>query len=292
MMTAHELAAALKGRRTGTSWMARCPAHDDSEPSLSIRHSQTGKILVHCFAGCAQDDVIAALRAVGLWVSDQGRNGEASRRSAPAMVAEQVPHRGAMAMWTESAPPTGTVVERYLRSRAITVPLPRTLRFHPALRHRSGAESPAMVALVTSGVDDEPIAIHRTFLAHDGSRKAPLEPTKMMLGRCAGGAVRLAPADDTVMIGEGIETCLSAMQETGLPAWAALSTTGLRALDLPTRVREVIVLADGDEAGERAARAAAERWVRERRHVRIARPPAGYDFNDVLRRHGLDGEAF
>ena len=84
------------------------------------------------------------------------------------------------------------------------------------------------------------------------------------------------------MVGEGIETCLAAMQATGHPAWAALSTSGLRALDLPDDVRDVIVLADGDEAGEAAARDCAWRWKREGRRVRIARPPQGMDFNDLL----------
>ena len=84
------------------------------------------------------------------------------------------------------------------------------------------------------------------------------------------------------MIGEGIETCLAAMQATGQPAWAALSTSGLRSLDLPANVRDVIVLADGDEAGEGAARDCALRWRRQGRRVRIARPPRGMDFNDML----------
>jgi hypothetical protein len=46
---------------------------------------------------------------------------------------------------------------------------------------------PAMVALVTRGVDGLPLGIHRTFLAHDGLGKTPVEPTKMMLGPCRGG---------------------------------------------------------------------------------------------------------
>ena len=49
-----------------------------------------------------------------------------------------------------------------------------------------------MVALVTRGIDDVPLAIHRTFLARDGFGKAPVNPQKMMLGPCRGGAVRLA----------------------------------------------------------------------------------------------------
>ena len=127
-----------------------------------------------------------------------------------------------------------------------------------------------------------PLAIHRTFLARDGAGKAPVNPAKMMLGPCRGGVVRLAQPDALLMIGEGIETCLSAMQATGHPAWAALSTSGLRSLDLPRDVRDVIVLADGDEPGEAAARDCALRWKREGRRVRIARPPTGMDFNDLL----------
>jgi hypothetical protein len=81
-----------------------------------------------------------------------------------------------------------------------------------------------MVALVTRGTDAAPLAIHRTFLARDGSGKAPIDPQKMMLGSCRGGAVRLADAGGgLLMVGEGIETCLSAMQATGYPAWAALA---------------------------------------------------------------------
>ena len=102
--------------------------------------------------------------------------------------------------------------------------------------------------------DGAPLAIHRTFLTRDGAGKAPVEPQKMMLGPCRGGAVRLAAPGAVLMVGEGIETCLAAMQATTLPAWAALSTSGLRALDLPDEVRDVIVLADGDDPGEAAAR--------------------------------------
>ncbi len=84
------------------------------------------------------------------------------------------------------------------------------------------------------------------------------------------------------MVGEGIETCLAAMLATGYPAWAALSTSGLRGLDLPKDVRDLIVLADGDEAGDAAAETCALRWKRQGRRVRIARPPRGMDFNEML----------
>jgi hypothetical protein len=139
-----------------------------------------------------------------------------------------------------------------------------------------------MLALVSHGTSDAPLAIHRTFLVPDGRGKAPVSPAKMMLGPCRGGAVRLGEAGEVLMVGEGIETCLAAMLATNLPAWAALSTSGLRGLELPPAVREVIILADGDAPGQAAAQASAQRCIREGRRARIARPPQGFDFNDLL----------
>ena len=54
------------------------------------------------------------------------------------------------------------------------------------------------------------------------------------------------------------------------------------AVTLPRAIAKVIVLADGDEPGEAAAQHCARRWQREGRRVRIARPPRGMDFNDLL----------
>jgi putative DNA primase/helicase len=48
-------------RRSGAGWVARCPAHDDRNPSLSI-NERDGKILLHCHAGCSQEAVLAALK--------------------------------------------------------------------------------------------------------------------------------------------------------------------------------------------------------------------------------------
>lgn len=65
-MTAAEIVGALHGHRSGRGYVARCPAHDDRSPSLSLTE-RDGRMLVHCHAGCSQRDVIAALRARGLW---------------------------------------------------------------------------------------------------------------------------------------------------------------------------------------------------------------------------------
>jgi CHC2 zinc finger len=60
-MNAEAILARLNGvRRNGGGWMARCPAHEDRSPSLSI-HEGNGKILLHCFGGCSIEAVCAAL---------------------------------------------------------------------------------------------------------------------------------------------------------------------------------------------------------------------------------------
>lgn len=55
-------------KQTGDDrWLAVCPAHNDGRPSLSVRELPDGRTLVHCFGGCAANDVVAA---VGLELSD------------------------------------------------------------------------------------------------------------------------------------------------------------------------------------------------------------------------------
>ena len=55
-------------RTTGEGkYLARCPAHEDRSPSLSIRQLDDGRVLLHCFAGCETQSVLAA---VGLTFAD------------------------------------------------------------------------------------------------------------------------------------------------------------------------------------------------------------------------------
>ncbi|MCK1679408.1 toprim domain-containing protein [Bradyrhizobium sp. 147] len=176
----------------------------------------------------------------------------------------------------------GTVVEQYLRARALTLPLPSCLLFHKRLFHKpSGCFFPAMIA-ERRDVHGALTAIHRTFLDWRTPRKAPVEPQRMDLGPTAGTAIRLSAAAEELIVAEGIETTLSAIQATGGAGWAAGSAKALELLILPPEVRRVTIAADGDEPGERAARRAAARWAGEGRDVKIARAPRGKDFNDML----------
>jgi hypothetical protein len=66
MMTAANIANVLdRARRSGTGFVASCPAHDDREPSLAINDGDKGPV-VHCHAGCSQDAVLDAIAARGI----------------------------------------------------------------------------------------------------------------------------------------------------------------------------------------------------------------------------------
>lgn len=59
-----QLLARLEGvvERGYGQYLARCPAHDDHDPSLSIKVLDDGRVLLHCFAGCAVESILMALR--------------------------------------------------------------------------------------------------------------------------------------------------------------------------------------------------------------------------------------
>ena len=64
---------ALEGvQRVGAGWKARCPAHDDREPSLSVTERDDGLVLVNYIASCIRDAVLEALRDLGAWAELPG----------------------------------------------------------------------------------------------------------------------------------------------------------------------------------------------------------------------------
>ncbi len=168
-MSAETIAKALGGRQCGGNWMAPCPAHDDHDPSLSIRDSNDGKVLVHCHAGCEQARVIGELRARGLWdefVTDRLRIINKPPPQGPKRpLALDLAGRTAAALriWQSARPALGTLAETYVRTRGICVALPVTIRYHPRLKHPTAGMWSGLVALVTRGTDDLPLAVHRTL---------------------------------------------------------------------------------------------------------------------------------
>jgi hypothetical protein len=102
--------------------------------------------------------------------------------------------------------------------------------------------------------------IHRTWLARDGTGKAPLDDPRRAMGNLLGNAVRFGLVDDVMAAGEGVETMLSLKSVLpGLPMVAALSASHLAALLLAPSLRRLYVAADSDAAGRRAATRLIER---------------------------------
>lgn len=268
-------------------WRATCPAHGTGRnqahgtgrnQALSIRVLD-GTILLHCFAGCAPDAVLAA---VGLSWRDlhQGhaRPWEAPGyyRPAPAPARPEEDRVERWGRWWASATPGHPLLCRYLEARGLSIDPPDSLRL------ARWGEQPVMLAKVehpTRGL----VGMHITTLAADGS--ARLHKRLAKGSHPMGGAIRLYPpeADKPLALAEGIETALAVHQASGWPCWACVSAGGLAAVELPPEAREVVICADHDPAGLEAARKLARRLLSEGRKVRLATPPtAGADWLDVV----------
>ncbi len=282
-MNAQELTAALGGRWSGSSGSAKCPSHDDSDPSLSISEGQDGKLLVKCHGGCAQDRVIGALKARDLWPGAPRPAPVPARRPTKAKPAPAPPSNQAHAIeiWRATRPAEHTPAEDNLRGRGITISVPPTIRYHPALLHPdTGIHLPALVAAVCN-VERKITGITRIYLTLTGN-KAPLTRPKMALGTLRGGAVRLAPTTDRVWLTEGVEDGLAVMQMMQEPAWAVLGTSVFKSVELPESIKQVILAPDGDDAGQAVVQETARRLAGQGREVRVAKLPAGKDWVDVL----------
>jgi hypothetical protein len=270
-MNAQDITKALGGHWHGSYGTARCPAHEDKTPSLSVRDAEGDKLLTHCFSGCSPAAVWGALQDSGLVERAEDRPAHRHRHRRQR---RPPPSRAAQ-------PATGTLAEDYLRGRGITIPIPPSIRYHPGLKHAdTGLNMPCLVAAVCN-VDRQITGIQRIYLTHDG-RKAPVNLPKMALGTLRGGAVRLAPTTDRVWLTEGVEDALAVVQMMQEPAWAVLGTSNFKTVELPENIRQVILAPDGDDAGQGVIQETATRLAGQGREVRAAKLPAGKDWCDVL----------
>ena len=290
MIAAEDIARVLNGRRSGSGWLCRCPAHDDHNPSLSITE-RDGKTLVKCWGGCEQGAVIDALKRKGVWASKAfsaswERKPSSKSTAGPDRVRDPMkPWRNALAFRTASA------AHRYLANRGIEITASETL----SLRCSSDqwhwptqSRHPALLARVALA-DGSDLTSHMTFLTHDGHKAALGDKTRLFAagGKTAGGGVwfGVPSPESEFLIGEGIESTLSGMRIFDCQAGcAALSANGIRALILPTAARRARIFADNDVLGQGvvAARDAARRWIIEGRAVVVSISEALGDANDVL----------
>ena len=289
-MSAAGIARQLGATRQGNNWRCACPR--GCGYGLSFCDGADGRLLAFCFGGCSFDRIMAALVEYGLLDDDDDNDLHVSRR---VTVCQRDTERIAHARQIYNSGVYDARIAVYLRSREIGLTSP-VLRFQEQAPHRLGARLPAMLAPVVN-VTGEQTGLHMTFLRPDGTGKAelPKEYQRECRGVIHGGAIRLSERDPDIdlVVGEGIETTLAAMQLFGRAGWSAVYAGGLKTIELPPDVRRVIIAADNDVngVGQRNALAAYDRWTAEGRSVRIKTPPAaGADFNDVLHKEPIDVE--
>jgi hypothetical protein len=191
-----------------------------------------------------------------------------------------------------SKPIIGSLVETYLRGRGITTLLGTgSLRSHPRCYHRPDDHEPtetwpAMIAAVTD-LDGHLTGAHRTWLAPDGTGKAPIDTPRRAMGDLLGHAVRFGVPGSVMAAGEGIETTLSlrcAMPDMAMAA--ALSAAHLAAILFPPNLQRLYVIRDNDPAGDGARDSLMERAT-DAGIEAIVLSPAMEDFNEDLRHFGL-----
>lgn len=237
-------------------------------------------------------------------------------------------------IWGQGLPAGRTPVDEYLTLRGFAQDLlpdiPKCLRYHPALPYMVAIErggwqevhrGPAMLAAVR-GPDGVFSAVHRTWidLAEPKGKLKRVHAgmaldARKSLGSLRGGAIRLAtpPGAEVLVMGEGIETTLSALVAaapalSGAAFWAGidlgnmsgkrLGGPGLKYAGLPNLadpraflpppwVRRLIYVMDGDSE-PRHTLAAMQAGLRRALKLRpglvaqLVRAPQGMDFNDVL----------
>lgn len=192
-----------------------------------------------------------------------------------------------------SQPIGGTLAETYLRKRGITT-LHGTgnLRFHPRCFYRPDEHEPtetwpALIAAVT-GLSGQITGVHRTWLAPDGSDKAPIETPRKAMGELLGHAVRFGLPGDVMAAGEGIENVLSVREVApGMATAAALSAAHLAAILFPDMLRRLYIVRDQDPAGDAATATLTERANAVGIEA-IALSPRSGDFNEDIWRFGID----
>lgn len=192
-----------------------------------------------------------------------------------------------------SQPIAGTLVQAYLRERAIAdLRGTGNLRFHPRCYYRPDEHSPtetwpAMIAAVTD-LDGKITGAHRTWLDQRRRDKAPIDTPRRAMGDLLGNGVRFGIGGEVMAAGEGIETVLSLRQVLpDMPMLAALSAAHLAAILFPHTLRRLYIVRDNDPAGDGARDSLIERANAAGIEAIVISPELG-DFNEDLRTLGID----
>ena len=271
-------------RSSGT---ACCPAHGDRTASLSITVGRKA-VLYHCFAGCTQAAVIAAIKALNI-----DTRVDASIATAP------VPMRPgrddsalARSIWANALPIRGTLAERYLAKRGITGL--NIGRFEPRSVTYIGDQRVTLPALILPYDNGREItAIQRIFLdPADAGKSKRLAKAKRNLGLPADGAIRFGKIVDGVLnLAEGPEDAASAIIFNSLPGcWAVCGIERYARIAIPEEVHTIRLWTQHGAAAEAGLAKARDHLTANGRKLDVELPPPGGDWNDALMARFLAAE--
>ncbi len=283
-----------------------CPFHDERTPSFHVEPKRN----VFCCFGCGAKggpifflqkfrrlDFVAAVQALtGSVIADPARVVErrtATRRDKPGETGNNSAEYIA-SLWRGADHPE--LAELHLASRGINLrpkPLPAAIRGHHHVRctEDHGKYRPAVLAAI-SGPSGAITALQRIYVERllvsengrspeKGTRATDLATPKKTIGTMEDGAVQLADAGSILGLTEGVEDALAVQQLFRTPCWAAVGAARMAKIWIPDTVEHLIIFADADEAGRRAAEDA--RKAHRGRRVDIIYPTAPHkDFCEML----------
>jgi putative DNA primase/helicase len=265
----------LNGTWHGSYGKARCPAHEDRSPSLSITPGRAA-VLFHCFAGCAQADVIAALAAKGGYVRPTKRDVVPQERRDLAPLARE--------LWGKALPLAGTPAQRYLERRRIghsTIG-----RFDPAAMTYEGGKRLRLPALLLPIIERRQlVALARVFVDGDGNKHPQLADPKRTLADPRGGAVQIGAIEgDHLNLAEGFEEAESVIAKFGLPGcWSVNGTELYARIHIPDHIRSITVYSQHGKAARTGLEKAESHLRNGGRALQVELPPPGGDWNDAWR---------
>ncbi|TKB25280.1 hypothetical protein FCL47_14580 [Desulfopila sp. IMCC35006] len=290
-----------KEEKNRDGFLTLCPCHGESTPSLSVTDAGPDDVKVFCHVGCDYKAIKDQFRADGLlpeWKPDHAHDQASARTKTPAPVPETKEAEDPSYIWKKATRDLEPV-KKYLAGRAITIdPLPPCFKFNHYINKES--ETVDLIVAAASTLDDTAVyAVQRLFIDVEKNKKTGAK----MHGPCEGRGIWFNREGDhtEIVIGEGIETTLSAIQATGKNGVAALSTAGMKGLVIPDKTNTIYILVDSDQhdekeqksmPGQKAACILAKKFTDSRpgRVALIVSPddtcfseaPVKLDFNDLL----------
>lgn len=165
----------------------------------------------------------------------------------------------------------GTIGETYLNSRNIFLSQTEpNMKFHYKIFNRElNMYIPALIFKLSQSPDNDLKAVHRIWIALDGTRKARLEDNKKAIGSIEGNGIWFGTPCDKLYVCEGPEEALSTRMLGGQFVVSTVYANNYHNLNIPECVTTAVLVPDRDEAGMSAVIKAEKEYKNQGKKVKI-----------------------